>query len=111
MKKFLLVALLALTSSLSYSQNTWYSTVDVFNGSGVNATDFVFTYDNDEQCDNNINVVNNLNIRTVFNFEVYLNGRIKHSGSVNLAPGGSYFFNDAFYHCSSSSANITVRCW
>jgi hypothetical protein len=113
MKKILLL-LLALTifgANELKAQNIFYNRVDVYNSNGLNATDFVFTYDRQYPCFNNIQVINNLNIRTTFNFRVYVNGTPFYVGYVNIASRGSVYFNDAFRHCSTVGTNIRISCW
>ena len=116
MKKFLLSITLTLGMLLGFSnsansQTTWYSTIDVFNANGVNATDFVFSYDNGNTCMNNFKVVNNLAVATWFNFKIFINGVWMYTGYVEIASYGSVYFNNAFTNCNSSRGVISIRTW
>ncbi|CAG7581410.1 MAG: hypothetical protein SLAVMIC_00828 [uncultured marine phage] len=116
MKKFLFSIALTLGMLIGFSdtadaQNIFYRRVDVYNGAGVNATDFVFTYDQGNKCSNNFKVVNNLGVRTYFNFKIYIDGNWMYTGYVEVNGYSSVFFNNAFVNCYSERGNITVRAW
>lgn len=109
MKKFLVLLLFLVAFSFSTSaQVQTYNRVDVFDNAGFNTTDFVFSYDVQNQCMNNFIVYNNLRAHMSFRFNIYLNNVLIYKGRVNLTPGGYVVFNDAFYHCASSQGIIRV---
>jgi len=116
MKKLFLLSTLVLATILGsttkiQAQNVFYNRIDVYNGYGFNVTDFIFTYDSNDQCTNNFKVVNNLSVSTTFRFKIYFNGSWRYSGTVSLAPYGSVFFNNAFTDCNSSTDLIEINCY
>lgn len=116
MKKFLgmmglILALLISTAGTSTAQTTTYNTVDVYNTASVNVVDFVFSYDDYNNCMNNFLVINNTNTNLKFNFEVKMDNAWMYTGVVILAPYGRVYFNDAFQNCNSSSQVALIRTW
>ena len=111
-KNILIIAFLVLASfNESKAQVSNYSIIDVYNSHGLNASDFVLSYDINNTCRNNIKVINNLNYSTIFNFEIRINNVWQYTGRVNIPANRSVYFNDAFINCGSSRGIISVRCW
>lgn len=93
------------------AQNTTYNSVDVYNSYGQNATDFVFSYDSNNSCMNNFQVVNNYNVWTSFNFNIVIDNVIIYNGWANVPPLGTVNFDNAFVDCYSSKKIIRINCW
>ena len=108
---FLAATLLFATPNEVAAQNIHYATVDVYNGNGLNASDFIFSYDKFAICENNFKVKNNLGVATWFNFTITINGVWVYTGYVEIPAFGSVYFNDAFEHCNSSNGTIRISAW
>ena len=106
MKTIIITSIVLFCSSIAFGQNynQAYSTINLFNTTGQNPHDVIFSYDvvnGTSTCANNFEVVSKLNTITTFNFRIFLNDVAVYTGQVvNLPAYGRFFFDNAFANCN-----------
>lgn len=113
MKKIIITSALFFISIFTFGQNynQAYATINLFNTTGQNPHDVIFSYDvinGVSTCANNFEVVSKMNITSSFNFRIFLNDIAVYTGSVSLPAYGSYFFDNSFVNCYSTAPIIRV---
>ncbi len=110
MKKLIFTLAILLFGMNSYAQNYGdirYAYLEAKNTYGENFADFELTYDTTNNCYNNIQVFAEVPIN--INYQVYIDGSRVYSGWVLLPASGTYYINNAFWHCQSSYEDIEIR--
>ena len=96
-------------TSQTFDKN--YSRIDVYNSSGSNIHDFIFSYDvieGNHTCTNNFKIRSNIDYKVTFRFKIYFNNKRIYTGSATTDSQGTVYFNDAFIHCAVLSAKIKI---
>lgn len=110
MKNIFLLAILMLgftVSAQSYTDVS-YSYLEVKNSAGVNFLDVKLTYDKYTDCYNNIQLfAQDYDINLYF--QIYADDVKVYDGWARMDANTSYYLDDAFYDCDSSTNEIEIR--
>lgn len=97
--RVLFLVFIILSAKPSLGQTKLYRSVNISNIIGVNCLTFEFSYDLNNKCVNNINIINNTIDSCEFTYEIVVNDETIHSDRIILSPCDNLFLNDAFISC------------